>query len=84
MTDLRFKYDYNHRFNDGENGSVITYVIARYSKHQKCWFHHTEYTDIEDAKEAMKEIRKYNPYMKIGLFEVIESYSVKQLAEKYL
>lgn len=84
MSDLRFRYDYNHRFNDGENGSVITYVIARYSTYQKCWFHCTEYTEIEDAKEAMKELRKYSPYMKITLFEVIESYCINQLVEKYL
>lgn len=81
MSDLRFKYDYNHTFNNGENCSVITYVVARYSKLKKCWFHHTEYENIEDAKEAIKDLRKYCPYMKFGLFELIESYTINQITE---
>lgn len=80
MSDLRFKYDYNRTFNNGENGSVITYVVARYSKLKKCWFHHTEYKNIEDAKEAIKDLRKHY-HIKFGLFELIESYTINQIIE---
>ena len=37
----------------------ITYVIAKYSKVHKCWFHQYEYEEIEEAQDKLKYLNKH-------------------------
>lgn len=69
-------------FNDNETYTEIRYVIALFT--QSRWFHYLDFSNIEDAKEKLEEIRKTNPNMKLGIFEKIEQATINMLDEEFI
>ena len=51
----------------------ITYVIAKYSKVHKCWFHQYEYDEIEEAKDKLKFLNSLGKTCEYAMFERIKS-----------
>ena len=51
----------------------ITYVIAKYSKVHKCWFHQYEYEEIEEAQDKLKYLNSLEKSCEYAMFERIQS-----------
>lgn len=51
----------------------ITYVIAKYSKVHKCWFHQYEYEEIEEAQDKLKHLNSLEKSCEYAMFERIKS-----------
>ena len=69
-------------FNENETHTEIRYVIARFEKSR--WYHYLDFSNIEDAKEKLKKIRKIHPNMKLGIFEKIEQKTINMLDEEFI
>lgn len=51
----------------------ITYVVAKYSKVHKCWFHQYEYEEIEEAQDKLKYLNSLEKSCEYAMFERIKS-----------
>ena len=69
-------------FKEKESHTEIRYVIAYYMN--KTWFHYSDFSEIDVAKEYLKKLRKCNPNRKYSLFEKIEQVTINKLDEEYL
>lgn len=63
---------FERNFKNAESQTTITYVVAKYSTSKKCWFNQYEYSEFEDAKTKLEELRNgYHKNVEYGLFEKI-------------
>ena len=71
-------------FIDGQSKTIVTYVVAKYSKIRDNWFEQYEYEEIEDAYNKLVECNKYHPMCLYGVFEKIKSECINQIHDSYL
>ena len=71
-------------FIDNQSKTVITYVVAKYSKLRDNWFEQCEYEEIEDAYDKMAECKRYHKFCEYGVFEKIKSECINQIYDGYL
>lgn len=57
----------------------ITYVIAKYSKLHKCWFHQYEYEEIEEAQDKLAFLKSLEKSCEYTIFERIKSETFTQI-----
>ena len=53
--------------------SKITYVIAKYSKLHKVWYHQYEFDEIEEAQDKLNYLKSLEKSCEYAIFERIKS-----------